>query len=105
MSVGFVGAGLGLSAQEYLVWYVLFIVFVIYAMLPLPLRWCIILGCTTALMHIIVTSVVKFNKNMVSKIVKKKTQKGKLFFTFFFYLDSQMRVYATEYNVVALHGC
>ncbi|XP_065212348.1 adenylyl cyclase 78C-like isoform X3 [Planococcus citri] len=61
---GFVGAGLGLSDQEYLVWYVLFIVFVTYAMLPLPLRCCIIAGCTTALVHITVTSFVKFNKYM-----------------------------------------
>lgn len=63
---GFVGSGIGLSAQEYLVWYVLFIVFVTYAMLPLPLRCCIIAGCTTALVHIIVTTFVKFNKYMVS---------------------------------------
>lgn len=61
MFVGFVGASLGLCTQEYLVWYVLFIVFVTYAMLPLPLRCCIIAGCTTAFMHIIVTSVIKFD--------------------------------------------
>lgn len=67
---GFIGAGLGLSAQEYLVWYVLFIVFVTYAMLPLPLRCCIIAGCTTALLHIIVTSIVKFNKDMVRNMIE-----------------------------------
>lgn len=67
---GFVGAGLGLSAREYLVWYVLFIVFVTYAMLPLPLRCCIIAGCTTALLHIIATSIVKFNKYMVRNFVE-----------------------------------
>lgn len=63
--VGFVGAGLGLSAQENLVWYMLFIVFVTYAMLPLPLKCCIMAGCTSALMHIIITSIVKFNDYMV----------------------------------------
>lgn len=53
-------------------WYVLFIVFVTYAMLPLPLRCCIIAGCTTALLHIIATSIVKFNKDMVRNLVKSQ---------------------------------
>ncbi|XP_049854245.1 adenylate cyclase type 8 isoform X4 [Schistocerca gregaria] len=56
---GFVGDGIGFPYQEYLVWYVLFIVFVTYAMLPLPLRWCMILGCATAAIHII-TSAFKY---------------------------------------------
>lgn len=66
---GFVGAGLGLSAQENLVWYMLFIVFVTYAMLPLPLKCCIMAGCTSALIHIIITSIVKFNNYMTYNCV------------------------------------
>lgn len=45
--------GLGLRAENYLVWYVLFIVFVTYAMLPLQLRWCMITGALTAFLHIV----------------------------------------------------
>lgn len=58
---GFVGEGLGFTSREYLVWYVLFIVFVPYAMLPLPLRWCMAAGCVSALSHIAVTSAAKFH--------------------------------------------
>ncbi|XP_067013810.2 adenylyl cyclase 78C [Anabrus simplex] len=59
---GFGGGGVGFSDPEYLVWYVLFIVFVTYAMLPLPLRWCMILGCTTATVHIVISSVKLSNR-------------------------------------------
>ncbi|KAL4084911.1 hypothetical protein QTP88_027779 [Uroleucon formosanum] len=52
---GFVWESYGQGSREYLVWYVLFIVFVTYAMLPLPLRWCILAGCSTALLHILIT--------------------------------------------------
>ena len=40
-----------------MVWYILFIMFVTYAMLPLPLRTCMILGCTTTVFHIVYTCV------------------------------------------------
>ncbi|KAK9703136.1 BED zinc finger [Popillia japonica] len=49
----FAGHGLGFTLKEDLVWYVLFAVFVPYAMLPLPLRWCMIAGSLSALFHVI----------------------------------------------------
>ncbi|XP_044268161.1 adenylyl cyclase 78C-like [Tribolium madens] len=58
----FVGNGFGFSIKEDLVWYVLFTVFVPYAMLPLPLRWCMIAGCLSAVGHIIVISIELFSK-------------------------------------------
>lgn len=61
--VGFVGDGFGFSIKEDLVWYVLFIVFVPYAMLPLPLRWCMIAGCLSAVGHIIVIAVELYDKS------------------------------------------
>ncbi|XP_034239049.1 adenylyl cyclase 78C-like [Thrips palmi] len=48
----FLGKGLGFSDHDDLVWYVLFIVFVTYAMLPLPLRWCVTASVTTAAVHL-----------------------------------------------------
>lgn len=42
--------------KEDLVWYVLFTIFVPFAMLPLPLRWCMLAGFLSAISHIIVTS-------------------------------------------------
>jgi adenylate cyclase 8 len=57
---GIFGEGIGFGNDKNdevrLVWYFLFIVFVTYAMLPLPLRSCMILGCTTALFHVLYTS-------------------------------------------------
>lgn len=63
---GFVGAGLGFAQREYLVWYILFIIFVPYAMLPLPLKWCMTAGSVTAMCHLIVITIEKFQKNTVS---------------------------------------
>ncbi len=40
-------------------WYILFILFVPYAMLPLPLKWCMIGGILTATTHIIITTLEK----------------------------------------------
>uniref|UniRef100_A0A182QB28 adenylate cyclase n=1 Tax=Anopheles farauti TaxID=69004 RepID=A0A182QB28_9DIPT len=57
---GFLGEGLGFAEREYLIWYVLFIIFVPYAMLPLPLKWCMIAGSMTAICHLVVTSLNKF---------------------------------------------
>jgi len=62
---GFVWESYGQGSREYLVWYVLFIVFVTYAMLPLPLKWCILAGCSTALLHILITSYTKSSKEKV----------------------------------------
>ncbi|XP_026684774.1 uncharacterized protein LOC103516636 [Diaphorina citri] len=56
---GFISQGIGLNNKEYLIWYILFIVFVTYAMLPLPLKWCFIGGCTTSVLHVIITAQIK----------------------------------------------
>lgn len=53
------GEGIGFAEREYLVWYILFILFVPYAMLPLPLKWCMIGGTLTATTHIIITTIAK----------------------------------------------
>lgn len=67
LCVGFVGSGLGFASREYLVWYVLFIVFVPYAMLPLPLKWCVVAGSTSSICHLFVTSLARFlDPNVVS---------------------------------------
>ncbi|XP_071529549.1 adenylate cyclase type 8-like [Panulirus ornatus] len=44
--------------SENQVWYLLFIVFVTYSMLPLPLRWCILAGSFTALAHLMLTFII-----------------------------------------------
>ncbi|XP_018899991.2 adenylate cyclase type 8 isoform X2 [Bemisia tabaci] len=59
---GFVAESIGLCTREFLLWYVLFIIFVTYAMLPLPLRWCVIGACSTAALDVFLTSFVKFRK-------------------------------------------
>lgn len=64
--IGFVGEGLGFAERENLVWYVLFIIFVPYSMLPLPLKWCMIGGSLSAFSHLIVMIIVKFQRNTVS---------------------------------------
>ncbi|XP_046621280.1 adenylyl cyclase 78C-like isoform X2 [Neodiprion virginianus] len=54
-SQGYIGASFGFSTQQRLVWYILFVVYAPYAMLPLPLRWCVIAGSGTALAHTIMS--------------------------------------------------
>ncbi|XP_072381948.1 adenylyl cyclase 78C isoform X1 [Diabrotica undecimpunctata] len=56
----FIARGVGFGIKEDLVWYVLFSIFVPYAMLPLPLRWCMIAGALASVGHIIVISVAFF---------------------------------------------
>ncbi|XP_039295590.1 adenylate cyclase type 8 isoform X1 [Nilaparvata lugens] len=56
----FVGECSGFCVSQYIDWYVLFIVFVTYAMLPLPLRWSITAGCLTATVNLLIASVAKF---------------------------------------------
>ncbi|PSN48684.1 hypothetical protein C0J52_04783, partial [Blattella germanica] len=51
------GSDIGFGNDVDMVWYVLFIMFVTYAMLPLPLRMCMVLGCTTAIVHIVYTCI------------------------------------------------
>lgn len=66
--IGFVGEGVGFADREYLVWYILFVIFVPYAMLPLPLKWCVITGTISASCHLTVITIIKFQrrKNGVS---------------------------------------
>lgn len=72
---GFIGEGVGFSDRECLVWYMLFIIFVPYAMLPLPLKWCMIAGTVSATEHLIVISIVKVQKNSVSICVSRNCSK------------------------------
>lgn len=53
---GFLDTGIGFTHRENLVWFVLFIIFVPYAMLPLPLKWCVAAGMFSTLSHLILTS-------------------------------------------------
>ncbi|GLG93790.1 Adenylate and Guanylate cyclase, partial [Gryllus bimaculatus] len=55
---GCTGKGLGFPENTELVWYVLFIEFVTYALLPLPLRWCALLGGVSAGVHLVWSLVV-----------------------------------------------
>lgn len=64
---GFIGEGVGFDDRECIVWYMLFIIFVPYAMLPLPLKWCMIAGTVSAAAHLIVISIVKIQKNSVNE--------------------------------------
>ncbi|KAM3960148.1 adenylyl cyclase 78C [Aphomia sociella] len=52
---GLSGQGIGFQAPENQVWYMLFIIFVPYAMLPLSLGWCIVVGVLSSLAHILST--------------------------------------------------
>ncbi|XP_031364762.1 adenylyl cyclase 78C-like isoform X7 [Apis dorsata] len=54
---GFIGAGLDFSSQQRLMWYILFVVYAPYAMLPLPLRWCVLAGYGTALTHMVMAGI------------------------------------------------
>ncbi|XP_050335698.1 adenylyl cyclase 78C isoform X3 [Bactrocera neohumeralis] len=60
---GFVGEGIGFTYREYLVWYILFVIFVPYAMLPLPLKWCVVGGTITASCHLAVITIIKVRRN------------------------------------------
>ncbi|CAH2069032.1 unnamed protein product, partial [Iphiclides podalirius] len=55
---GLSGQGIGFQAPENQVWYMLFIIFVPYAMLPLSLGWCIVIGLLSSLSHVLATAVV-----------------------------------------------
>jgi hypothetical protein len=57
-STGLFGQCIGFCSKDsrvQLVWYFLFIIFVTYTMLPLPLRTCMTLGCSTAMLHVLYT--------------------------------------------------
>ncbi|CAH0691551.1 unnamed protein product, partial [Chilo suppressalis] len=54
---GLGGQGIGFQSPESQVWYMLFIVFVPYAMLPLSLGWCIVIGLLSSMSHVLATAV------------------------------------------------
>ncbi|XP_014216036.1 adenylate cyclase type 8-like isoform X2 [Copidosoma floridanum] len=54
---GFIVAGLNFLTQQRLMWYILFVVYAPYAMLPLPLRWCVLAGFGTAFTHLLIAVV------------------------------------------------
>ncbi|XP_014225754.1 adenylate cyclase type 8-like isoform X1 [Trichogramma pretiosum] len=60
-SQGFFVAGLNFLTQQRLMWYILFVVYAPYAMLPLPLRWCVLAGFGTALTHLLIALVTVLN--------------------------------------------
>ncbi|XP_059217173.1 adenylyl cyclase 78C isoform X2 [Stomoxys calcitrans] len=66
---GFVGEGVGFADREYLIWYILFVIFVPYAMLPLPLKWCVVGGTITASCHLTVITIIKMQKQEKSNCV------------------------------------
>ncbi|XP_065361143.1 adenylyl cyclase 78C isoform X1 [Calliphora vicina] len=66
---GFVGKGVGFAEREYLIWYILFVIFVPYAMLPLPLKWCVVGGTITASCHLTAITIIKLQKHEKSNCV------------------------------------
>ncbi|KAJ8733709.1 hypothetical protein PYW07_014260 [Mythimna separata] len=60
---------IGLQEPQNQVWYMLFIVFVPYAMFPLSLRWCISLGILSFLAHVVAT-IVYIHADTGSSVVK-----------------------------------
>ncbi|CAH0722953.1 unnamed protein product, partial [Brenthis ino] len=54
---GLSGQGIGFGESENQVWYMLFIIFVPYAMLPLSLGWCIVIGLLSSVSHVLTTAV------------------------------------------------
>ncbi|XP_014244187.1 adenylate cyclase type 8-like isoform X2 [Cimex lectularius] len=69
---GLWGKCFGFSPPEYLVWYILFIIFVTYAMLPLPLRWSIAAGMVTSIVHVLQTAIVLHRSNVVFSCTLKQ---------------------------------
>ncbi|XP_048005531.1 adenylyl cyclase 78C-like [Leguminivora glycinivorella] len=50
---GLSGTGIGFESAEHQVWYMLFIVFVPFAMLPLSLGWCLVVGLLASTAHLL----------------------------------------------------
>ncbi|KAJ8735089.1 hypothetical protein PYW08_014339 [Mythimna loreyi] len=59
---------IGFQEPQNQVWYMLFIVFVAYAMFPLCLRWCIALGALSFLAHVVAT-ITYIHENTESTVV------------------------------------
>ncbi|KAJ8684167.1 hypothetical protein QAD02_019959, partial [Eretmocerus hayati] len=51
---GFIVAGLEFLTQQQLMWYIMYVMYAPYAMLPVPLRWCVLAGFGTALFHLLI---------------------------------------------------
>lgn len=52
-----------------MMWYILFVVYAPYAMLPLPLRWCVLAGSGTVLTHMTMTiATIFYDPKDVNKI-------------------------------------
>lgn len=66
VSVGF-SKVIGFCQKPDIVWYILFMLFVPYAMLPLPLKWCMMAGTISSLIHIVMTIIELIKNNEVSK--------------------------------------
>ncbi|KOB67681.1 putative Adenylate cyclase type, partial [Operophtera brumata] len=69
---------IGFQAPQNQVWYMLFIVFVPYAMLPLSLFWCIVIGSLSSMSHLLATSLIKpdINGSVVSMYAKSLADGG-----------------------------
>ncbi|XP_045130621.1 adenylyl cyclase 78C-like isoform X3 [Portunus trituberculatus] len=63
------------TKSENMMWYLLFIVFVTYSMLPLPLRWGILAGSLTALCHLVLTFILyyKTDKDLLTTVLANVT--------------------------------
>ncbi|XP_057332622.1 adenylyl cyclase 78C isoform X1 [Microplitis mediator] len=67
---GFIAAGLNFSSQQRIMWYILFVVYAPYAMLPLPLRWCVLAGSGTAISHMtMIITTLFYNSNYLKDVV------------------------------------
>lgn len=69
MFAGFFGQCVGFAERECMVWYILFIIFVPYAMLPAPLKFCMIGGSISGIAHLIVISVGKLENRSVNQLM------------------------------------
>lgn len=50
-------------------WYILFVVYAPYAMLPLPLRWCVLAGYGTALTHMVMAGITLLRGSIYVRIL------------------------------------
>ncbi|XP_042869482.1 adenylyl cyclase 78C-like isoform X2 [Penaeus japonicus] len=71
ISQGLFKEGMCPETENYM-WYLLFIVFVTYSMLPLPLRWGMLAGSLTALIHLIIT-LVMINTDPIKTVLANLT--------------------------------
>ncbi|XP_031625938.1 adenylyl cyclase 78C isoform X2 [Contarinia nasturtii] len=69
---GFVGECVGFADRECMVWYMLFIIFVPYAMLPAPLKFCMIGGSISGFGHLLIISTGKLQKSSDSNCITRQ---------------------------------